>query len=710
MRYLLTWAAICGVVLVSCTVVRPNSAEAALPQFHTDAADNGSASLTQEDLAPTTVAASSSLPSTSGIDDDDPRRQYDVRHYDLDLTLDPEKQTISGSVRIDLTVLEALDAIVLDVYPNLEIVEVVADTFEVRNVVRIDSRQIRVELGQFLLDETETYLLVRYRGEPGPTFFSNWTVWDTHGEAPNDGPVIATISTPDRAGQWWPCKDTPQDKATTSVQVTTRDDLIVTSNGLLEERIENGDGTATTRFRTEYPMATYNVSLAMSDYATWTDTYTSAQTGVQFPIDHFVYPEDLADAQVDLPAAMEAMDVFEELFGPYPFANTDIRVERYGHAEVNWSGAMEHQTMTSLGNSFIRGNGTTAWAVAHELAHQWFGNCVTPENFDDIWLNEGFATYCEALFAESRGGLAAYHDWMRNRRFSIFLEGPIVEPTATFGATVYWKGAWVLHGLRWILREEMGEEAGDETLFQILREQVQGGDRQYGNATTTEFIFLAETLAGMDLRWYFGPWLYGDGRPTVRWDWRPASSDGRQVQLNLDQSLAPLVYPNGKPFPTSPDFYPLPWEVRLYSANGDSSSTVVWQSAEQTETVIQANFAVDRVALDPDRWFLATLERGTGISDSGILAPFTNPIGGTGTRLAYDVGSLGSQVDIELFDTQGRRIVQLVEQDTRPGLHWVDWDGRMDSGETAPSGVYFVRARQTGAAGREEVRRLVIVR
>jgi aminopeptidase N len=457
-------------------------------------------------------------------------------------------------------------------------------------------------------------------------------------------------------------------------------------------------------------MSTYNYSLALSNYVHWEETYVSAVTGFSVPIHNFVYPEDEAAARVDLASVHESLALFEELFGPYPFADPDVGiVEKYGHAEISWStAAMEHQTMTSYGNGFIRGTGEYDWAVAHELSHQWFGNCVSPETFDDIWLNEGFATYCEALFAESRGGEAAYRRWLTINRFSrLPFRGEVYAPSSTYGSTVYWKGAWTLHGLRMLLRYELGREVGEAAFFQILREHMTGASRRYGHANTADFIRLAEGVAGIDLRSYFGPWLYATGRPELRYDWTTESSDRRHVHIALEQIQDGPGYPEiGKPFPESPDLYVLPWEIRVYSDDGDSASFYVEQRHRQEEADWIAPFEVDSLAVDPDWWFLRSVERGTPIESAALLGPvLPYPVRDEAT-LAYEV-PIGSRFDLDLFDAQGRRVRQMVRDDARPGLHWFRWDARNDNGKPVPVGVYFLRA-STGA--REETRKLVVVR
>ena len=642
----------------------------------------------------------------------DRRNDYDVLSYDLDIVVHPETETFVGTVGIGFEALQPMTTMVLDLYDGMEVTAIVTGD-GAGSIAGRDDEQIEVTLPTLVPFGATDTLWISYRGQPGPAF-STWDTWNYHGTGVDSFPIVQTISVPTSSGHWWPCKDLTTDKAPGSITVTAPSEYILASNGLQVSRVENGDDTATTKYRTQYPMSTYNFSITLSNYVHWVETYESEATGYSIPIHNFVYPEDEADARVDLASVHESMALFESLFGPYPFADPDVGiVEKYGHAEIQWgTAAMEHQTMTSYGSGFINGTGSYDWAVAHELSHQWFGNCISPATFDDIWLNEGFATYCEALFAGSRGGEPAYRRWMTvTRRSSFPFTGSIYDPTVTYSTTTYWKGAWVLHGLRSLLRHYCGTEDGDETFFRILREHVTGAHR-YGYASTEDFIRLVEDeTRGLDCftyypRSYFGPYLYGAGRPTLRYDWTTDSSDRRRVHLAVEQIQDGPVYPDsGKPFPDSPDLYVLPWEVRVYSATGDSMSFFLEQDERQEEADWVAPFAVDHVEIDPDQWFLRNLERGTPVESTKLLATVApQPVRGR-TTIAYDVPG-GSTVELGLYDVQGR-LVREFETSAQPGLHWVEWNGRMDDGNVAPVGVYFLRA---AGGGREDTQKLVVVR
>jgi aminopeptidase N len=642
---------------------------------------------------------------------EDPRDRYDVQDYALDLTIHPEQTRIEGTVGISLKVVQPTSSLVVDMSSEL-----VADSIWTEagrlDHSRLDEDQIEIALPGVALGDSLFTLWIRYGGVPGRAYFSDWHFWGHHGTGADSFAVVASLSEPDRAHHWWPCKDALGDKATGSITMTAPAGFVFASNGVRQSRVTHGDGSTTTRFRTRYPMVTYEFSIALSNYVEWTDYYDSPVTGLRIPIQNYVFPEDSAAARADLAVTGDAMAVFESLFGPYPFADPEIGIEKYGHAEVVWSGAMEHQTMTSLGNYFIRGDSTGAWAIAHELSHQWFGNSVSLASWKDVWLNEGFASYCEALFQESKGGFDAYRRTMISKEFANYPD-VTYDPEALFDLRhVYDKGASILHMLRGVLRAEFGPEEGDARFFEILREHAERPGNKYGSASTEDFIRLAEETTGLDLHWFFGPWLYGTGRAELRYDWSMQSQGlGAQVELQLEQVQPDPVYPHGEPFPDTPAFFRMPWEIRFYFADGDSSSQIVWQEARSQIFQLDVSHPTDvglvSLAVDPDHWVLRKLERGPGLDTSRLIVGISPAQAAPGPfEISYRVPA-GLTLDLDIFDVSGRRVIQLLRGETKPGIDAFTWSGENENGQVVSSGVYYVRA---SSRGRENVERIVLVR
>ncbi|HQQ67474.1 MAG TPA: M1 family aminopeptidase [Candidatus Cloacimonadota bacterium] len=316
---------------------------------------------------------------------------------------------------------------------------------------------------------------------------------------------IFTISDPDAGRYWWPCYDHPWDKAIVDITVTMRSDWKVAANGLRESITDNGNGTATTIWRGENPMTTYLVCITAGPYV------EIAQTALdgELPILNFVTQAQYSNALSDLANLPSMIDYYSSLFGEYPF-------EKYGNATVNMStfGAMEHQTMTTLGNYIINGNGTHEITIAHELAHQWFGNAVSFLDFSDVWLSEGFATFSEHLWVDYVDGWQAacnyvdtsYHQYYMNWESS-YNPPAIYNPGFAdyFSPPSYEKAASVLHMLRL--------KMGDAQFFQLLQQWF--NTYKNGNVVTSEFQAMAETISGLDLEQFFQQWIYGRGIPSV---------------------------------------------------------------------------------------------------------------------------------------------------------------------------------------------------
>ena len=218
--------------------------------------------------------------------------------------------------------------------------------------------------------------------------------------------AIWTNSQPYDARDWWPCVDYPSDKADSmDIIITVDDKMIVASNGRLISETDQGNGLKTWHWHVGYPIATYLVSLSIYEFYQWGDIYVDANLDT-LPILFYTYshpdnpnPSYMTENYRLLP---EMMELYVELFGPYPFMD-----EKYGHAEWGESYGMEHQTLTSMGDPTER-------RVAHELAHMWYGDMVTLESYHHIWLNEGFARYAEALWWEHRYGPAGYKEKMKS--------------------------------------------------------------------------------------------------------------------------------------------------------------------------------------------------------------------------------------------------------------------------------------------------------
>ncbi len=424
---------------------------------------------------------------------------YDVKYYLIDIWLDFENEYIIADNLIRFEIVEDnVSMIFLHFTDNLTIDGIFKNDEELNYIHQ--ENQIEIYLNEVYNSGEIIELNIQYSGYPDSRL-EDGLKFESH----SGTPIAFTMVSPKGARKWWPCKDTPADKPDSlDIWVTFPSEYICASNGLLIEEIDNGDNTVTNHWFESYPIATYLTSIAITNYELYSEVYD--YNGSQMMIDNYVYPE-MYDISVELFDITDDMiDFFSGIYGPYPFLD-----EKYGHAVCTNLGAlaMEHQTCTSFQNSYITDEGAE-YTVAHELAHQWAGDCLTIGSWAHVWLKEGFARYSEALWAENLFGLEALHDFMNNLDNGSPLDPCLYrDPEGSaghiFNIVIYSKGAWTLHMLRGVL--------GDEDYFQTVYEFMQNPLFMYGNILTEDLENTAEAVSGMELDWFFDEWFFQEGRP-----------------------------------------------------------------------------------------------------------------------------------------------------------------------------------------------------
>jgi aminopeptidase N len=503
----------------------------------------------------------------------------DVTYYALDLRLDPARRRIAGSARVIAVATRRTDTLPLQLAPEMHVDSVraagrVVPASHAGGVLRIGLPHAVQPGGR--IDAT-----IYYGGTPGG---------DMGGDNPfqfgsHDGaPVIASYGLPYHARAWWPAHDTPADKAdSATLTFTVPSSMTAVSNGRLAESRANPDGTTTFRWLVRSPIYPDVVSVVATNFVRLDSSYVSAR-GDTMPIVFYVFPEDAAKARVSLSRVPDMLRTYVSLFGEYPYVH-----EKYGIAEFQIRGYREHQTITSFGAALITGDHRRDNTLAHEVAHQWFGNWVTVRNWSHIWLNEGFATYAAALWHEQKGGAQAYAATMRQLDTHDF-EGTVyvsdsMDVEHMFTHTTFNKGAWVLHMLRHVM--------GDTAFFRTMRAWVR--DNGLRSVTTDDFRRACEAAHGAPLDWFFREWVYGGGRPTYAVAWRATPSDsGRDVAVTIRQTQP------GRPFR-------MPLDVRVSTSRGDTTFTV--RDTGRVQTVhLRVRGKPSEVKLDPDDWVLKTLE------------------------------------------------------------------------------------------------------
>ncbi|MBM3286747.1 MAG: M28 family peptidase [Candidatus Eisenbacteria bacterium] len=626
---------------------------------------------------------------------EDPRDSYDAQSYDLSLRVDPVLEEIEGVLVMRLRAVADLAEIVLDLAEGLG-VDSVAFQGASCAFSRPQPDRLTVHLPSILGTDEEAVLRVRYGGRPGEGYFSGFEFFSKHGSGSTEFPVVSTLSQPNGSHTWWPCKESMSDKAlaTLSVEMDPAFEVAGVGDRVRSERVAS---LRRTTWQTRYPIAPFLLSFSATDYAAWEESFLAAD-GDSIRLQFYAFPEDSAKAAADfLPAVVDretsALAAFENRFGPYPFRDRAVGWEKLGIAEVPWGAlAMEHQTCVSLGNRFLTGNGAYAWAIAHEIAHQWWGDAVTPASMDDIWLSEGFATFCEAVYAEHLGGRAAYDSWLKRPKKYVPVSTDDLQTSLVSPDPAYWflqsltynKGAWVLRMLR--------EELGDRVFFASLNRYL---DRHlHASATTNDFIRAVEETAGRDLRAFFIPWLYGRGRPVIAWDWWPSpSGEGHAVRLYIEQTQDGPIYPRTPPYDSPSEAFAFTLPIRI---EGDGERVErkipIWRRTE-TALLDGIPFAPRVVTIDPDTFLLrVVLERGAGFSTSALRS---HPNPSRGETEIYIRGSAAGPTSVAIHDAAGR-LVRRLESVRGEGIHRVRWDGESDAGERVASGHYFARSNGPG--------------
>jgi aminopeptidase N len=451
--------------------------------------------------------------------------------------------------------------------------------------------------------------------------------------------AVFSLSEPYYAGTWWPIKDggvreagDNSDKFLPEVWITAPTALTSVSNGVLQGIDAIGATKRRFRWKSNIPIAPYLVAFGTASYNTWIKNYTyplpGGGTGTM-PGQFFISPSsDTPENRAGWEASLNMMAGFRPYYGEYPFVS-----EKYGIYQFTFGGGMEHQTMTGQ-NSF--GEDLTS----HELAHQWWGDNVTCRFWNDIWLNEGFATFSEALWLEKKpgsSGTPALLSAMAARRPSdptatVYVYD-ITNPNNIFSSNaVYDKGGWVLHMLRRVM--------GDAAFFagvQNYRAAFEGGA-----ATTNDFASIMSTAAGQDLSWFFNQWVFNGGAPVYQYAWSPFAVNGQNyIQLMIKQTQA------GSPFR-------MPQDVRV-TWSGGNATYLVQNSLATQYYVVPVGGVASAVALDPSDYVLDAGTSTTTLTGAPPVVLGTSPVAGLAstadiTSAAFtfsgNVSAVGSQFTV----------------------------------------------------------------
>ena len=560
---------------------------------------------------------------------------YDVKWYRCFWNIDPNIDSISGSVTTLFQPVSAdIDTLDFDLNQVLVVDSVIFHNWQVPWSHTSELLTIHFPYGvsHLAVDSVTVY----YHGVPPENGFGSF-VQSMH----NGTPVIWTLSEPYGAGDWWPCKNDLTDKADSlDVFIRTSPSYKAASNGLLISSVMQGPEIVY-HWKHRYPIAAYLVCLGVTNYAVY--NHQAPFGGESLNVVNYVYPEDSASAVGPTSLVVRMIQVYDSLFGIYPFQR-----EKYGHAQFGWGGGMENQTMTFVTSFDFE-------LLAHELGHQWFGDKVTCGSWSDIWLNEGFATYLSGLCYEFI--LPSFWERFRQARIKSIIskpDGSVFCPDTTNIARIfdtrlsYAKGAMILHQLRWII--------GDSSFFTGLRNYLDDASLSYGFARTENLKSHLESSSGKDLTGYFNDWFTGEGFPTYQVNW---SQTNDTVAFTVSQTRSD----------PSVSFFEM--SIPLKFKNEFRDTLILFSNTYSGQTFsVMIPFAVDSVIFDPDYQLITGNHAFTDIGEHTMnnnFEVFPNPATGL-INFRFTGPAPKGQNRICIYDHSGRKMAEFLMNPRETGM------------------------------------------
>lgn len=558
---------------------------------------------------------------------------FQVTYYRCAWDIDPAVRYIKGAVTSHFITNSSANSISYDLATQLTVDSIYYHGSKISFSRPVDLLQINFPVN--LQAGQKDSVTIFYKGVPANSAFGSF-VQDFHSGIP----VIWTLSEPYGSRDWWPCRNGVDDKADSIDFIISCPNVYrASSNGSLVNETDNGI-TRTAFYKHRYPIASYLVAFAVTNFKVLNH---SVQLGsVNLPMITYCYPESESAFQQNTPKVLQQLSLFHQYFSAYPFLN-----EKYGHTQFGWGGGMEHQT-----NSFIVSPGENL--MAHELAHQWFGNKVTCGSWQHIWLNEGFATYLSYFYFEKidpPGHLSRIKS-LGNSITSLPDGSVFVEDTTNVGRIFsgrlsYNKGAYLLHMLRWVL--------GDTLFFRGVRQYVNDPALAYGFAKTNDLKRNLEQVGGKNLTEFFDDWFTGQGHPSYTVKWTQNKNDWAKIIVSQATS-----HP-------SVSFFEMPLALKF--KNASKEKTVVVDNTKNNEIFWEEiGFIADTVIIDPYYWVLS--KNNVSIKETGLHGPdneikvYPVPVSSTHVTLSLK-NPVEKTMMLRIFNTAGQLVWQ--QQINTPG-------------------------------------------
>ena len=550
---------------------------------------------------------------------------YDVKYYRCEWEVNPAVRFIAGKVTVYFVITTATNNIQIDLVNALTV-----DSVKQRNSLLTKqhlnntlSFDFPAAINAGVLDSVAIY----YKGVPPNNGFGSFET-TTHAGTP----VMWSLSEPYGSRDWWPCKNGLDDKADSiDILVTAPQQYKAAANGLLQSETLVAGGTKKLAYwKHRYPIASYLVCFAVTNFAVFNNSVLLGNTNL--PMQTYCYPESLASFQGGTQNVLNAMQLFHNNFGDYPFIK-----EKYGHVQFSWGGGMEHQTATFI-VSIDESLG------AHELGHQWFGDKITCASWEDIWLNEGFATYLAAFYMENKypasiinNRKAVINNITSATGGSVWVDDTTNVGRIFSGRLSYNKGSYLLYMLRWKL--------GDQVFFKALRQYSNDPKLAYGFAKTDDLKRNLEDVSGQNLSEFFKDWFKGQGYPSYNVQWTQIGSEYVNIKMNQTTSH------------NSVDFFELP--VALTFKNATQEKTIVVDNKTNGETFFRnIGFVADTVLIDPEYWLITKNNVSAKVPDAtagqNLVQVFPNPVGDH--FYIYMRKMVAGTASVNLYNALGQRV------------------------------------------------------
>ncbi len=597
----------------------------------------------------------------------------DAKYYKLDIEVNPSAENIFGCTTIIFSSkTNNLSTINIDLSSVLTVDSITNNKSRLQ--YSHSSNVISIVLSKTLMLNENYEIMIYYHGQPQHSQSIGFGSFTFKTNLKTGKPWIYTLSEPYGTSDWFPCKDTPADKVDScDIWVTVPMGLTVASNGILDGPYLVPGNKLIFKWKERYPIAQYLISLAIADYVNYKSYFKYSETDSML-VDNYVLQGYFQNSiKEELDVAISGLEIFTELYGEYPFIK-----EKYGQAQFDWGGGMEHQTITSLTLHEGRFNEGT---IVHELAHQWFGDKLTCSTWNDIWLNESFATYSEALYYEKKYGVARYLGRINEAKVaalsvfgSIYVTDISSISNIFYYARSYQKGAVVLFMLRNIV--------GDDNFFNILKTYLSKPEFAYNSVETADFQSVAEQIYGQSLDYFFNEWIYGENFPKYKISYKFNYLVGNKtnVELKIDQLQN-----------SNPVYFTMPIEINI--SNAEKDTTIVVFNDQQTQIFnLEVDFKAETLKFDKDGKILKSIQSIVRVTNNSLNLPkkfeleqnFPNPFNPV-TTIKYSVPEK-SNVKIDVFNSLGQLVATLVNEKKAAGKYSVKFNA-----ENLTSGVYYYK-------------------